>query len=74
MNEAEYRRMAKVAERVMEVSGAYLWDEAIDRENVLVDGVVDGSADYWERMVKAGRSAFDMRCEENGLDCTNYDV
>lgn len=45
-------------------TGLYLADVCIDRENVLVDGRTEASADYWPRMCQAAESAAQMRREE----------
>lgn len=53
--EADYRAAVKKIEKLN--IKAYLVDENIDRENVLVDGVTESDPLFWTYMYNAARDA-----------------
>lgn len=62
MDETGYR--ALLSELAAMAPGAYVTDECIDRENVLVDGRTESSDDFWTAMAYAAKAAAEMRLEE----------
>lgn len=72
----QYERIGADVERIAreyrEESGTtdyvYLWDEAVDHENVCVEGVTEESVCYWSRMVFAGGCAAGDRSGEYDID------
>jgi prepilin-type processing-associated H-X9-DG protein len=61
----EYDRRAAVMRAIERRTGAYLADENIDRENVVI---TEDSTEFWTRMLAAQADAAGMRAEEAGLD------
>jgi len=59
--EADYRR----AERQIAKLGkaAYLFDENVDRDNVLVGGITEADPEFWTYMYNAARDAATGRAD-----------
>lgn len=67
--EAWTREVEAVEQKTGPAKRAYLADMNIDRENVLADkSVKDGSPEYWQRMLEAGKSALQFRAEEQKVE------
>jgi hypothetical protein len=62
--EQDYRALQARLEAEEKATGLYLADENVDRENVLVDGRTERSADYWESMCLAAEMAAEFRRED----------
>lgn len=65
---AKYEQLMKDVEPIEKKHDLYLLDDGVDRENVLVGGRTEHSADYWECMLSAAGSAIGERAHAAGLD------
>jgi hypothetical protein len=66
----EYRKLQAEVEEIEAELGrnAYLFDESVDMENVLVGGRTDDSVDFWPMMVSAASSAVGERASQYGIN------
>jgi hypothetical protein len=65
---AEYKRLEDEVTELEKKHKVYLFDDGVDRENVLVGGRTEYSADFWSSMLYAGGSAIGERASAAGLD------
>ena len=59
----DYYRLQAALQAEEQITGMYLADECVDRENVLCNGVTEHDADFWGRMYIAALSAAHDRRE-----------
>lgn len=64
----DYKDLTAKIEKIVGDHRVYVIDENVDRENALDDGaVVDGSPEFWTRMILSVRFSACERAEEGGV-------
>lgn len=66
----EYEKLKKEVQQLEDEIGrdTYLFDENVDKENVLVGGRTEDSVDFWPSMVSAASAAVGERAREYDID------
>lgn len=74
--ERDYRELQAKLEAIetTQAERAYLADPSVDRENVLVNGMTEDNAEYWNNMYNAAISAAAFRAEDCGINLRDFGI